>query len=115
MSEMTPDEFWSILHNTTEAKPLSFRLYYTDTGEPVIYSMEEFPGNYIEVDQETYAIAPFNVRVINKKIVYIKPIKTITKLQPSNTGTACSTHDVCIVVDESLPHTKWNKIINETN
>lgn len=115
MSEMTPDEFWSILHAMPEPLPVSYRLYYTDTGEPVIYSMDDFPGNYIEVDQATYVLSPFNVKVINNKLIYIKPIRTITKLQPSNTGTACSPYDVCIVVDNSLPHTKWNKTTNETN
>jgi hypothetical protein len=115
MSEMTPEEFWSVLHAIPETKPVSYRLYYNDNGSPIIYSMEELPGNYIEVDQETYVIASFNIQVVDKKIVHNKPIRTITKLQPSNIGTACSIHDVCIVVDESLPHTKWNKTKNETN
>ena len=112
---MTEDEFWLILHSAPEPKPISYRLYYTDKGHPIIYSMDELAGNYIEVDAETYALAPFNVRIVDNKIVYIKPVRTITKLQPSNSGTACSPHDVSIVVDESQPHTKWNKIINETN
>lgn len=115
MSEMTPDEFWSILYSAPESKPIGYRLYYKDDGSPIIYSMEELAGNYIEVDAETYALAPFNVRVVDNKIVYIKPVRTITKLQPSNSGTACSPHDVCIVVDTALPHTKWNKTTNETN
>jgi len=115
MSEMTPDEFWSILYAMPEAKPIFYRLYYNDDGSPIIYSMEELPGNYIEVDQKTYVLAPFNVKVINNKLVHIKPIRTITKLQPSTAGTACSPYDVCIVVDNSLPHTKWNKTRNETN
>ena len=115
MSEMTPDEFWSILQQVPEVKPVFFRLYYNDHGLPIIYSMEELSGNYIEVDQKTYVLASFNVRVVDNKLVYINPVSTITKLQPSDAGTACSVHDICIVVDESLPHVKWNKITNETN
>lgn len=115
MSEMTPDEFWSILHSAPEPKAIFYKLYYNDDGSPIIYSMEELAGNYIEVDPETYALAPFNVRIVDNKIVYIKPVSTITKLQTNNTGTACSPYDVCIVVDESTPHVKWNKTVNETN
>ena len=116
MSEITFNEFWSILHNSAEAKPVSFRLYYTDTGKPVIYSMEKLPGNYIEVDPVTYAIAPFNIRVVDNKIVYIKPVVTVKKLRPtSNNGIACDPRDVCIVVTTDQAHTKWSLKTNETN
>lgn len=113
---MTPEEFWSTLHTMPEPSPPSYRLYYSDTGEPVIYSMEPLLGNYIEVDPETYASAPFNVRVVDNKIVYIKPVITVKKLQPNiNKGTACDTRDVCIVVSADRAHTKWSLKTNETN
>lgn len=115
MSEMTPDEFWSILHATPDVKLLSFRLYYNNDGTPIIYSMDELPDNYIEVDQETYARAPFNVRVIDNKLTYIKPAITVKKLQPSITGTACDPSDVCIIVGLDQPHTKWTIVNNEIN
>jgi len=115
MNNITVDELCALLHSMPEPKPVFYRLYYNDMGEPVIYSMEELPGNYIEVDPETYARAPTNIQVVDKKIVYIKPVSIITKLEPGATGTPCSPHDVCVVVVETAQHVKWNKVTNEIN
>lgn len=95
--------------------PVSYRLYYNDDGTPKCYTMENLPGKYIEVDQETYVLAKWNVRVIDEKLHFIKPAVTTQKLQPTaNTGTPCHTMDVCVVVDSDQPHTKWSTVINET-
>jgi hypothetical protein len=112
---MTEEEFWSILQAIPDPSPIFYRLYYNKDGFPIIYSMEHLPGNYIAVDQTTYVLAPFNVRVVDDKLVYIKPVITIKKLQPSTDGTACNPQDVCIVVDTDQPHTKWTIISNELN
>ena len=105
---MNEEEFWKILQSMPNPTPLFYKLYYNDDGSPIIYSMEELPGNYIEVDQETYVLAPFNVRVVDDKLVYIKPVITIKKLQPTGpNGTACDPRDVCVVVDPTQPYTKW--------
>jgi hypothetical protein len=113
---MTNEEFWKILQSMPEPTPLFYKLYYNDDGSPFIYSMEELPGNYIEVDQETYVLAPFNVRVVDGNLVYIKPVITIKKLQPTDSnGTACDPRDVCVVVDPTQPHTKWTIVNNELN
>jgi hypothetical protein len=78
--------------------------------------MEELSGNYIEVDQTTYVLAPFNVRVINSILTYINPVITVKKLQPTNlTGTLCDLRDVCVVVDQDRAHTKWTIVNNELN
>jgi hypothetical protein len=112
---MNEEEFWAILQDVPEPAPIFYRLYYNDTGSPIIYSMEHLPGNYIEVDQSTYVLAPFNVKVIDSKLVYIKPVITIKKLQPSRNGTACDPRDVCVVVDTDHPHVKWTTVNNELN
>jgi hypothetical protein len=112
---MTEEEFWTILHSAPEPTPAFYRLYYSDTGVPIIYSMEEFPDNYIEVDQQTYVLAPFDVRVVDGKIIYIKPVVTVKKLQPSDTGLACDPNDVCIIVKQDQPHIKWTIVNNEIN
>jgi hypothetical protein len=114
MSEITTDEFWAILHSVLDPAPIFYRLYYSDDGAPIIYSMEDIPGNYIDVDPEVYALAPFNVRVVNKKLIYVKPNTTVNKLQPSaDTGTTCDPLDVCIVVVDTQPHVKWKLVNNE--
>lgn len=112
---MTEQEFWAILHAAPEPTPVTYRLYYDNSGAPIIYSMEELPDNYIEVDQPTYVLAPFNVRVVDGQLVHIKPVVTVKKLQPSDQGTACNPGDVCIVVGTDQPHTKWNLVNNEIN
>ena len=112
---MTEQEFWEILHAAPEPKPVSYRLYHDNTGAPIIYSMEELTDNYIEVDQETYVLAPFNVRVVDGQLIHIKPVVTVKKLQPGNQGTPCDPGDVCIVVAEDQPHVKWTIVNNEIN
>jgi len=112
---MNDEEFWSILQAIPEPKQVFYRLYYNDTGSPIIYSMEDLLGNYIEVDQSTYVLAPFNVRVIDSKLVYIKPVITVKKLQPSIDGTACNPQDVCIIVNTDQTHVKWTTVSNELN
>ena len=103
---MTPEEFWAILHAMPEPKPVSWRLYYDDQGLPVCYSMEERPGNYIEIDAELFALAPDNVRVVNGTIMYITQRST-QKLVPGNTGTQCHPRDVAVVVDND--GISWSK------
>jgi hypothetical protein len=112
---MNNEEFWAILHASPEPVAVTYRLYYDSNGAPIIYSMEQLPDNYIEVDQKTYVVAPFNVRVVDGKLVHIKPVVTVKKLQPSDRGTPCDPGDVCLVVDPDQPHTKWTIVNNEIN
>ena len=97
-----------------EPKPIFYRLYYRDDGTPICYSMEDLPGNYIDVDPETYARGPGNVHVVNGKLKEFRPGITVTKLKPGGpTGTPCSLNDVAIVVAATQPHVKWNLETNE--
>ena len=99
-----------------ESQPVSYRLYYDKQGNPVIYSMEDRPGNYIEIDPQTYAVASFRVRVIDQKLIHVQPKIQVKKLQPDTAiGTPCSTVDVCVVVSEQQSHTKWKISNNEAN
>jgi len=114
----TTENFWSVWNTFEwpEPKPIFLRLYYNKDGTPRIYSMEDLPGEYVEVDSETYAIASFNVRVIDQKLVHIRPRIRIQKLQPHpDIGTACDPRDVCVIVSDQDPHIKWSTVNNETN
>ena len=103
---MTPEEFWGILHAMPEPNPVFWRLYYNDTGLPVCYSMEDLPGNYIDIDAETFALAPANVRVVNNQLKYIT-VRTSNKLVPGPTGTQCHPQSVAVVVEQNgIP---WSK------
>jgi hypothetical protein len=83
-------------------------MYYDELGDPLFFSMEDLPGNYVEVTPEMFAVGATNCRVIDGKLVVFKTTTDPHKLVPSDTGTACHPQDVCIVVDESEPHVKWS-------
>jgi hypothetical protein len=110
---MTTEEFWAILHAMPEPLPVSFRLYHNAAGEPIAYSMEHLPGAYIEVDAETYARAPMNVRVASGQLIEAKP--AVRRLAPGNTGTPCYPDNVAIVVPDTEPHQRWSMKTYESN
>jgi len=103
---MTEEEFWAALSPLPPAEPPTYRLYYDEQGYPLFYSMEAVPGNYIELDAETWRNTNI-AQVVDGKIIRHKaPI--IPKLIPNNVGTACHTDDITVVVTETEPHTKWS-------
>ena len=110
---MNPEEFWAILHAMPEPPPVSYRLYYNAAGEPITYSMEHLPGTYIEVDADTFARTPSNVRVRDGRLVVLKSI--VRRLAPSDTGIACHPDNVAIVVSETEPHQRWSMKTHEFN
>ena len=89
--------------------PVFFRLYHNESGEPLFYSMEDLPGNYIEIDQPTYARQSYDVRVVDGKLQIIERSKNIARLRPATDGTPCHPNDVCIIVSNNLPNIKWKK------
>jgi len=92
--------FWQALDQIQPAVgsvKLEYRLYYNDLGEPLFYSTDNEPGNYITVDKETYDTGRYDVRVSNDRL--IKPAQYIyQKLIPVTLGI-----DVSIV----LPGQTW--------
>jgi hypothetical protein len=117
---LTEKEFFSIWQSQVSAPTADpeYRLYHDENGFPLFFSMEQVPGNYIVVDQETYHNGPKHIRVVNGKIVVYKTIFA-KKLVPSTEGVACAVEDVCIVVDVDQPHVTWclkkQELENETN
>jgi hypothetical protein len=108
MTNETTENFWRAWAEPwPDPEPVFYRLYYNEQGLPVCYTMEDLPGNYIEIDHATYARGLPNVRVVNNKIQVFNQ-STVNKLRPSDTGTACDPRDVCVVVGVDQDHTKWN-------
>ena len=103
---MTDEEFWKALADMPEPTPVFYRLYHDQNGVPLFYSMEDLPGTYIELDQETYAKGQSNVRVRDGKLVELT-WQTSYKIVPSTHGTQCHDKDVAIVVKEN--GTYWSK------
>jgi|688.fasta_scaffold359463_3 hypothetical protein len=110
---MQINEFWGILHDMPEPKPVFFRLYHQD-GVPLFYSMEDIPGTYVEIDAETFSRSSMHVRVRDGKLVE-SIWRTTAKLVPSAHGTPCHPYNVAIVVPETEPHQRWSKQTYETN
>ena len=110
---MTEEEFWAILLDQPDPKPIFYRAYYNSEGQVETYSMEQLPGNYIEVDQATYVLSP-TARVINGQLRVIKPAQRLSKLVPSTIGTPCHPGDVCIVTD-ATENIKWSLKTSETD
>ena len=92
--------FWQALDQVQPvAHPveLEYRLYYNDLGEPLFYSMDNQPGNYIIVDKETYDTGRYDVRIVDGRLIH--PLQyTYQKLVPVAQGT-----DVAIIT----PDQKW--------
>jgi hypothetical protein len=111
---MTPEEFFGALGNLPEPRPVFYRLYHDAEGLPLFYSMEDLPGTYIEIDQQTYQRNASNVRVRNGKLVTVT-WQWSAKLVPGDLGTPCSPNDIAVVVSDSEPHTKWSRQTYEGN
>ena len=105
---MTEEEFWAIWKaSEPEYKPLLFRLYYNDQGYPIAYSHEDLPGQYIDIDPETFRIQPKGARVIDGQLMIFDINKQTRKLVPGAEGTGCDSRDVCVIL-KNKPNTKWS-------
>lgn len=117
MTKETTDNFLAVLTNFDwpEPAPVFYRLYHSEDGLPIVYSMEELPHAFVEVDAQTFQLRDMNVRVQDGKVIFIQPNVVVNKLQPSNFGTACHPNDVCVVVSLNQPHQKWALTNHEIN
>lgn len=105
MSDFDPTEFFC---NLPPVKQPSYRIYYDDTGRPTSYTVEDLPGNYIEVDVATYTDCNRNIRIVDGKIEKIRQPVWVAKLTPDELGISCHLNNVAVVVDHTQPHTKWS-------
>jgi len=111
---MTPDQLQQLLQAMPAPKPVFWRLYYSDDGKPIQYTMEDLPGTYIDVDPVTYSRGNMNIRVVNEQIVEVF-FRTTKKLVPGNSGSPCHPDNVAVIVAEDQPHTKWKQKTYESN
>jgi hypothetical protein len=75
-----------------------FRLYYKEDGSVDFYTCEKPEGNYIVIDQQTYAEGRQDVKVVNGRVSRIRPHTTIEKLVKSDRGQKTALHDVSVVI-----------------
>ena len=112
----TTENFWQVFTNLEpHVLPTQlFRLYYDDNGYPIVYSMEDIPGNYIELDPETFARRNMRVCVRDNKLIELNT-NPMTKKVPADSGTPCYPTDVSIVVSESQEHQCWRIKTHDAN
>lgn len=92
-----------------DIKSISYRLYHDDAGDPLLYTMEDLPGKYVEVTAEQYARASFKVKIMSGLVQEIDPIRSVRKLRPRTQGTKCHAGDIAIVVDQDQSYQYWKK------
>ena len=110
-AQETTDNFWKFWNNFTwrEPEPVIYRCYYKEDGTPDFYTMEDLPGNWVEVSQEIYINCPLHGRVIDGKLVLFEPKTTVRKLRPVMAGgVACDRRDVCVIVDPTDSNLMWS-------
>lgn len=108
-------DFWTEVERLLDPpgnNKIFYRLYYDDGGSVLFYSMEDLPGNYIDIDLETFRASESRVRVINGKIIPIE--NTSSKLVPAGTGVKCHAQDVSVIVD-GFPEQPWQMKNYERN
>jgi hypothetical protein len=89
-----------------------YRLYHDSDGGPLFYSMEDLPGQYIEITSEQFARANSHVKVVNGQLVEKKFL--LPKLVPDDhNGQPCMINNVSIICDSTKPHQKWKLQIND--
>ena len=102
-------DFWAEVEKLLDPvnpPKIFYRLYYDDQGCPLFYSMEDLPGNYIDIDADTFAHGPTDIRVRAGKLV--KVTQAGSKLVPQGTGTMCHLQDVSIVTTSGQRWTMKN-------
>ena len=92
--------FDSIISNN-QPRELEFRLYYDAEGNPVTYATEDLPGDYLIVDQHTYAQGRYDIKIIDGEVVPLKDFVYYNKIIPSDSGTACHPDNALLIDAES--------------
>lgn len=94
--------------------PPEFRLYYDDNGNVLFYTGEKPEGNYIVIDNQTFAEARPDVKVINGAIVLNSNITQIYKLKPTTEGTLTYVDDVSLILEDTdIEGTYWQYDVKE--
>lgn len=99
----------------TPPPPPEFRLYYSEDGRVISYTTENLEGQYIVVDPQTFAEARPDVKVVNGKVVRAIDSVVISKLKPSEKGTATAEEDISIIPTNPKEKStkKWKLNLNE--
>jgi hypothetical protein len=92
---------------------IEFRLYYDEKGKVITYTTENLEGNYVVISKEQYSESRFDV-IVNSGKIYRSERESVAYVLKTHDydGVPCSPHDINIVVDENVKHSKWKIEIN---
>lgn len=98
-----------LMSEESNINPIEFRLYYDEFGKVLFYTCDKPEGNYIVVDQQTYAEMRYDWRVVDGKLTKLIPGIIISKLKPNKIeGKNCAIDDISVIVDEDYENKqKW--------
>ena len=95
------EEEYIILWEAPKIEAPEFRLYYKEDGSVDFYTCEKPEGNYIVIDQQTYAEGRQDVKVVDGRVSRVRPHAMIQKLVKSTKGQLTSFEDVSIVLTKN--------------
>lgn len=85
---------------------LIYRLYHDQNGCPLFYSMEDLPGDYIDITVDQFNRSNSHVRVVDGRLIE-KSFDNLKLVPSTSRGQYCCSTDVSIVVDSSQSHRRW--------
>lgn len=96
---MDNTEEYTIVWEAPVLEKPEFRLYYDEKGYPLCYTCEKLEGDYIVIDNLTFAEARPDVRVVDKQLIKCSSGSVISRLYPSSEGVLCEIEDISIITD----------------
>lgn len=93
---MTEEDYVVIWESPVLDKP-EFRLYYDDKGQVICYTCENLEGNFVVIDNLTFAEARPDVRVVDGKLVKNTAGSVVSRLYKDTEGVLCELEDISII------------------
>jgi hypothetical protein len=88
-----------------------FKLYYNSDGSVNQYSMEDLPGDHIEIDADTFHACRYDVKIVKNKIISLSQT-VISKYYQTDTAAentvATDPWDILLLVSTDEPHILWD-------
>ena len=84
-------------HKPIKRRKIENRLYYNKLGQPIAYTNDELEGDYIIVDQQTFAECRKDVIIKDGKVHKLSSASPIYKMVPADEGTECNAEDITII------------------
>lgn len=109
-AEETTKNFWAVWNSFVwpEIRTAEPRLYYSDDGSPINYTMEDLPGQYITITSLEFMARRWDVKVIDGQLhPNIAPIRSDRLVKDPASGTPCHPQDITLIVSDDQFCQRW--------